>query len=557
MSKNLSIIAALSLYLPTVFAAPPKDEISIAINAEFDTINPIVNTMMAGVMVDDAVIRPIAKLTPAGRAEPVLIKEIPSLENKKLKLVKDKTGTRSQADIEFLANASWGDGQPLTCKDLEAAWKIGRDDLVASPSRENYNNIRRIDIDGKNPKKCSVHFEKASYNFYLNLPRPIPAHLELPIFEKNKGQVHGYERNSLFVAQITNPGLYNGPYRIAELKLGSHVVLVPNEKFYGEKPYFKKVIIRFILNSSALEANLMSGNVQMISSAGLTFDQAVAFEKKNKSQNLPYEVLFVPGSMYSHIEINLDDPILKDLQVRQALAYGFNRKEMAQSFFNNRQPPAYHFATPFDDWYTDKPQDIASYAYSRIKAAELLDKAGWALGAQGYRWKNGQKLSFVLSGVSDNKLNEMISVYLQNQWKQLGVELQLKTTPARVFFSDILRHRKFQLALLTWVNSPNAVDLASLSSNMIPTEANGWSGHNRAGWKNKNVDKWLTEASSEFSSKKRVQLMRKVIKQYTEDLPAIPAYYRANNSVIPQGLKGYEMSGHNYTEFLQIEKWHF
>jgi len=151
----------------------------------------------------------------------------------------------------------------------------------------------------------------------------------------------------------------------------------------------------------------------------------------------------------------------------------------------------------------------------------------------------------------------MISVYLQNQWKQIGVELQLKTTPARVFFSDILRHRKFQLALLTWVNSPNAVDLASLSSNMIPTEANGWSGHNRAGWKNKNVDKWLMEASAEFNPQKRVNLMRKVIKQYTEDLPAIPAYYRANNSVVPQGLKGYEMSGHNYTEFLQIEKWRF
>jgi peptide/nickel transport system substrate-binding protein len=230
---------------------------------------------------------------------------------------------------------------------------------------------------------------------------------------------------------------------------------------------------------------------------------------------------------------------------------------MAQAFFENCQPPAYHFSTPVDDWYTDNPKDISVYAFSRAKAAELFDQAGWKIGEKGYRYKNGQKLTLILSGVADNKVNEMLSVYLQNQWKQVGVDLQLKTYPARVFFSEILRRRNFQLALLTWVNSPNVVDINSLSSSMVPSEANGWSGHNRSGWKNKDVDGWLLEAASEFDVKKRVALMRKVLKVYTEDLPSLPAYYRSNNCVLPKGLKGYEMSGHNYSEFLQVEKWHY
>ncbi|MDG0818177.1 peptide ABC transporter substrate-binding protein [Bdellovibrio svalbardensis] len=548
-------------FIPLFFCdrtfAGSKEELSIALNAEFDTINPIVNTMMAGSMVDDAVLRPITKLTPAGRPEAVLIKEIPTFKNKKLTQFKDKTGTHLRAEIEFLPAAQWGDGQPLTCRDLEAAWKIGSNDLVATPNREDYKNIQSISIDSKNPKKCTLVLEKTQYNFYLNFPRPIPVHLEMPVFEANKGKLHGYEHNSLYVTNIANPGLYNGPYRVSELKFGSHVVLVPNEKFYGEKPYFKKIVLRFILNSSAIEANLLSGNVQMASSSGMSFDQALVFEKKVKNQNLPYEVQFVPGVMYSHIDVNLDDPILKDKDVRQALAYAFNRKEMAQAFFENRQPPAYHFSTPFDEWYTDNPKDISVYAFNRAKAAELFDQAGWKLGEKGYRWKNGQKLSFIMAGVSDNKLNEMLSVYLQNQWKQVGVDLQLKTYPARVFFSEILRHRKFQLALLTWVNSPNVVDINSLSSSMIPSESNGWSGHNRAGWKNKEVDAWLIQAASEFDSAKRIALMRKVLRVYTDELPSLPAYYRSNNTILPKGLKGYEMSGHNFSEFLQIEKWHF
>jgi peptide/nickel transport system substrate-binding protein len=351
--------------------------------------------------------------------------------------------------------------------------------LVATPNRDDYQNIKSIEIDSKNPKKCTISLEKPQYNFYLNFPRPIPAHIELPIFEANKDKLHGYEHNSHYVSKISNPGLYNGPYRVQEMKFGSHITLIPNEKFYGEKPFFKKIVLRFILNTSAIEANLLSGNVQMSSSSGMSFDQALAFEKRIKSQNLPYAVQFVPGVMYSHLDVNLDHPILKDLKVRQALAYSFNRDEMAKSFFENRQPPAYHFSTPFDDWYTADPKLIKIYNFDRAKAAKLLDEAGWKVGEKGYRFKDGKKLSLILSGVTENKINELIAVYLQNQWKQIGVELQIKTFPPRVFFSQIMRKREFQLGLLTWVGSPNSVDVSSLSSTMIPSEANGWSGHNR------------------------------------------------------------------------------
>lgn len=556
MKKTLAFGLCILLISPLSWSVP-KDELNIALNAEFDTINPIVNTMMAAALVNDAVLRPLVKLTPSGKVEAVLIKEIPTFENKKLKKVKDRTGSHLSAELEFLAKAQWGDGTPLTCKDLEATWKIGLDDLVATPNREDYKNIRSISIDPKNPKKCTLTLEKFQYNFALTLPRPVPAHLELPIYEAHKGKLQGYEHNSLYSKNISHPGLYNGPYQVSEMRFGSHVVLVQNKNFHGEKPYFKKIILRFILNSSAIEANLLSGNVHMVSSSGMSFDQALAFDKKVKSQKLPFQVQFVPGVMYSHIDVNLDDSILKDKSVRQALAYSFNRKEMAQAFFENRQPPAYHFATPFDDWYTDDPKKITTYEFNRAKAGELLDRAGWKLGPQNYRWKNGQKLSLTLVGVSDNKLNEALSAYLQNQWKQIGVELQLKTYPARVYFSEIMRHRQFQLALLTWVNAPNVVDINTLSSTMIPSKENGWSGHNRAGWKNKDVDTWLAKASSEFDKNKRVALMHKVLKIYTEDLPSIPAYYRSNNSIIPKGLKGYEMSGHLFSEFLQVEKWHY
>ncbi|WP_413577816.1 peptide ABC transporter substrate-binding protein [Bdellovibrio sp. HCB290] len=557
MTKVLSCVSLLTFSTITALAASPKDELRIAVNAEFDTIHPIVNTMAAGGLVQDAIMRPLVMITPNGKPQAVLIKEIPTIENKKAQLITDKTGTHLKADLEFIDNAQWGDGKPVTCKDLEAGWKIGSNDLVATPNRDDYDNVKDIVIDKTNPKKCSVIFEKAQYNFYVSMPRLIPAHLEMPVFEKYKGQVLTYERNSLYASKITEPGLYNGPYRVAELKQGSHIVLVPNEKFYGKKPYFKKVIFKFILNSTSMEANLMSGNVDMTSSSGMSFDQTLAFDKKVQSQNLPYEVKYVAGSMYAHIELNLDNSILKDLNVRKALNFSFNRAEMAKSFFDGKQPPALHFSTPFDEWYTDDPKFITLYPYSRIKAQRLLDEAGWKMEKDGYRYKDGKKMSLTMTNVADNKMNEMIAVYLQNQWKQLGLEVVLKSFPARIFFGEILRQRKFEMAALTWVESPNMVPQGTMSSTMVPSQGNGWSGHNRSGWRNKEVDKLLVQASEEFNTAKRTEIMHKVLKAYTEELPQLPSYYRSNTSIIPKGLKGYEMSGHNNSEYLRIENWHF
>jgi peptide/nickel transport system substrate-binding protein len=152
-------------------------------------------------------------------------------------------------------------------------------------------------------------------------------------------------------------------------------------------------------------------------------------------------------------------------------------------------------------------------------------------------------------------MNEYIEVYLQDAWKKIGVEVLLKNAPARVLLGDIVRHRKFEMVYYSNVMAPNDMGSERYLSEMIPSEKNGWSGSNRSGWVNHDVDRWLKEAEHSFNAKKRISLMRKVLKAYTEDLPALPLYYRSNSSVIPKDLKNYDMSGHLYSEYLTVETW--
>jgi len=533
------------LLLSSCFAYSQKKEISIALNAEFETLHPAVNSMMAAVYVQDATLRPLVALNPEGKAYPVLIEKIPTLKN-------------NSAEVSFLEKANWGDGKPVTCEDLKFAWEVGKDPNVSSVAKEEYENIEKIEMNIKNPKKCKLTFRLAKWDFYLNFPRPIAAHLERPIFEANKNQAQAYERNSLFQRAPKTPGLYNGPYRVSELKMGSHVILEPNPYFYGKAPYFQKVVIKFILNSATMEANLRSGNVDMTSSSGLSFDQALNFEKKIVSENLNYKVIFVPGVIFAHVDFNLDHEVLKDLRVRKAFMHAVNKEEMTKAFFEGKQKPALHFSTELDPWYTANPKEISIYPYDKKKAADLLQQAGWILNEKdGYRYKDGKKLMLTITSAADNKLNETIQVFIKSAFKEVGADLSIKNYPARVLFAEILRKRNFDLGFYSWVSSPGSGQRNTFHSQMIPTEKNMWSGSNRPGWKNKNVDQWTDAFDTEFNEKKRIALMKKIMKVYTEELPAMPMYYRSNNSVVPKGLKNYQVSGHNYSEFLKIEEWSF
>ncbi len=562
MRQNLYVLVSVFLFLvlPQFLRAQTSvkpTELTMALNTEFETLNPNVNSMMAALYVQDATLRPLVALTPEGKPRAYLIKEIPSIEKKTAKLTGSGNRKGLNVQIEFLEKARWGDGKPVTCEDLKTSWLVGVHPNTSNPERSTFDNISDIQPDAKNPKKCTVLFKEAKWDFYLNFPRPIPKHIEGPIFEKYKDTPQAYERNSAFIRDVTNPALYNGPYRVSELKLGSHAILIPNEYFYGKPPQISKLIFKFILNTSTIEANLRAGTINMTTPSGMSFDQALAFEQKVKSDGLPFEVVFATGASYTQLVFNLDHEPFKDLQVRQAIAHAVNAGQMVEAFFSGKQKRAHHFSSPVDSWFTENPKEITLHAYDRTKAQTLLDKAGWKIGPDSYRYKDGKKFSITVSGAAENKVAELTEVFVQDQLKQVGIELLIKNYPARVLFSEIFRQRKFELALSTIVSTPDSMPRSTLHSQMIPTPANAWSGVNRHGWKNTNVDRWIEDVEIEFNPKKRITLMKKILKTYTDELPALVLYYRASVSIIPKGLKNYQLSGHSYTDYLTAEEWSF
>jgi len=558
--KKTGLGALLAVVLGFCFTAqalPTNNELKIGISQEFENLNPLIMSMAATTYMYAMVGRALVVIDADGHWVPQLAKEIPSLEKGTAKLVDVGGKKKIIAQWEIIDAAKWGDGKPVICADFALAHKIAISPNVSVGEKEQWTQVEKIDIDPTNPKKCTFTYEKAKWNFYqLAQFYPLPKHIEEPIYKKYGTQKEGYEKNSSYVRNPTNPGLYNGPYVISEVKLGSYVSFAPNPFFYGKKPNIKKIIVKLIPNTGTMEANLQSGTIDMISPLGLDFDQALVLDKKVKTGGLPYVVYFTPSVTYEHIDLNLDNAILKDVKVRKALLESINRAELVKALFEGKQQVALHNISPKDPWYTDDPKLITIYSYSKRNASKLLDEAGWKMGKDGYRYKDGKKLSLSFGTTAGNKTRELVQSYLQNQWKQVGIEVNPKNEPARVFFGDSTRKRTFDgMVMFAWVSSPENSPRSNLDSDAIPTAKNGWSGQNFMDWSNKDVDKALDALDIEFNSKTRADLVHTVLKYYTDEVPVIPLYYRSDISVVPKNLVHYKMTGHQYYETNDVESW--
>lgn len=534
-----------------------NNELKIGMSQEFENFNPLIANMVATTYMYRMTLRSLDVIDADGKWVPQLAVEVPSFDNKKAQVKKIDGKDRVVAEWEIKSNVVWGDGTPVTCADFEFATKVAASNNVSIPDKETYAQIEKIEWDPKTPKKCTFIYDKVRWDFYqLGTLFPLPKHLEEPIFKKYGSQKEGYEKNSLYTKDPTNLGLYNGPYTISEIQLGDHVTFVPNAKFYGEPAKIKKIIMKLIPNTGTMEANLRSNTIDMISIMGLDLDQALAFEKKIKEEKLPYNILFQPSTVYEHIDLNLDNPFLKDIKVRKALVYSINKEDLVNALFEGKQQPALHNITPKDPWFTDDPTKITVYKYNKREADRLLDEAGWKMGSDGYRMKDGKKLAFTIMTTAGNKTRELVQVYLQNQWKQIGIDVTAKNEPARVYFGETTKKRKFDsMALFAWVSSPESSPKVTFHSSKIPSAKNGYSGQNQMGWINAEVDKITDKLDMELKHENRIKLVHELLKYYTDEVPVIPLYYRSDVAVIPAQMKNYRLTGHQFPDTNAVETW--
>lgn len=545
---RLFAVLALCLGVATPAAAQSggtaaKDDLVIGITQFPATFHPNIESMLAKTYVLDMAMRPFTAYDAEWKLVCMLCETLPTLENGLAK--PDKNGGVALT-YTIRADAKWADGTPVTTEDVLFTVDAGRHPLSGVSNSELYRRILKVEV--KDKKTFVLHMERLTFDYNaINDLRLVPAHIERQRFEKPAE----YRNRTAYDQDTTNPGLYNGPYRITQVVQGSHIVLEPNPHWSGQQPAFKRIVVKTIENTAALEANLLSGGVDMIAGElGLPLDQAIAFAKRTGNT---YNVVFKPGLVYEHIDLNLDSPILADKRVRQALMYALDREALNKQLFDGRQPVAQTSVNPLDGVHAD---DLPQYRYDPARAAALLDEAGWKLSGNVRRNADGQPLALELGTTAGNRSRELVAQVLQAQWRKVGVDVRLKAEPPRIFFGDTVTRRKFpHMALFAWYSAPESVPRTTLHSSMIPSEKNNWAGQNYPGYVNPRMDELIDAIEVELDRPKRVALWRELQQIYADDLPALPLFFRADAHILPKALKGLVPTGHQDPSTLWVEHW--
>lgn len=539
------IAAGLALPFGTARA---KDELVIGITQFPATFHPNIDEMAAKAYVLAMTQRPFTLYGPDWKLLPMLATGLPTIENG-LAVEEDLGDGKRGIAVTYTIQpeARWGDGTPVSTDDILFTWEVGRHPRSGISNLELYRRILKIDV--KDAKTFTLHNDRISFEYNaINDFRPLPAHLE----RRHFAEPDEYRRRTTFDSEPTHPGLAYGPYRLTEVRLGSHVVLEPNPTWYGPKPYFRRIVVRVIENTAALEANLLSGAIDYIAGElGLTLDQALAFAKRHGDR---YDITYKQGLTYEHIDLNLDNPILQDKRVRHALLHALDRETISRQLFEGHQPVAHSFVNPLDWIHFD---DLPTYPFDPAKAQALLDAAGWNVMRNGFRHNGaGERLSFELMTTAGNRTRETVQQVLQSQWRKVGIEVRIKNEPARVFFGETLRHRTFTgLAMYAWISSPENVPRSTLHSDEIPRAQNGWAGQNQPGFRNAEMDRLIDTVELELDREKRRPMWRRMQEIYIEELPVLPLYYRADPFILPKWLTGLKPTGHQYYTAYWVENW--
>jgi peptide/nickel transport system substrate-binding protein len=528
-------------------AVAGTDELTIGVTQFPSTLNPNIDEMAAKNYVLGAALRPFTVYDAEWKLVCLLCVSLPSIEGGDA-VPTDFPDGRKGIDLTFTIrpDASWGDGVPVTTEDVMFTYEVGRAPASAVSNGELYRRITGITV--KDDKTFTLHVDKLTFDYAaVNDFVLLPAHLERSAFSESEQ----YRVRTRYDTDPTNPGLYNGPYRITEIASGSHIVLEPNPGWRGPKAHFRRVTVRAIENTAALEANLLSGTIDMVAGElGFPLEEAIAFEKRHSDA---YRILYKPSLVFEHIDCNLDIPALADRRVREALILGLDREAMISQLFGGQQPVADSFLSPLDSGYA---AGIPHYRYDPERAIAFLEAAGWSAQPNGPRVDaNGSRLTLELMTTAGNRSRELVEQVLQSQWRRIGVEIRIRNEPARVFFGETLRHRQFQLAMYAWISSPENVPRSILHSSEIPGPANAFAGENLPGLSSPEMDRIIDALEIELDHDKRRSLWAEAQRLYAAELPSLPLYFRSSAFVLPKWLSGVRPTGNQSPTTLWITDW--
>jgi peptide/nickel transport system substrate-binding protein len=403
------------------------------------------------------------------------------------------------------------DGRPLTSRDVKWTFDSILQGKIRTTKSAVYRPLDHIDAPD-------------DYTVVFHLKEPFATLL----WNVSDGSIGIVPYGS--ATEMSQHPIGSGPFRFVSAEQDKEVILERNDDYWGAKAKLPRVRFAVVPDDTTRALELRKGSADILSNA-LPFDTVVALQREPD-----LIVQRGPGTVLSYMAFNLRDPILKDVRVRQALAYAIDRGPILQYLGRGFERPAYSVLPP-ESWAYDG--NVPRYDHNPDKARELLEQAGYPL-------VNGERFHLTMKTSTEGSTRVLAAV-LQEQLHEVGIVLDIRTFEFATFFSDVT-HGAFQLYSLRWIGGnedPDIMEYVFHSAKFTPN------GANRGFYSNAKVDALINQAKSELNQEVRKQLYAQVQQILAEDLPYINLWYYDNVLVHTKRVTGITLNPSGNYDFLR------
>src|SRR5277367_105874 len=330
--------------------------------------------------------------------------------------------------------------------------------------------------------------------------------------------------------EISRHPIGSGPFRFVSAEPDKEVIIERNDGYWGSKAHLKRV--RFAvtpdINTRALELRKGSADVAVSSLSG---DMILALERES---NL--EILRAPGTVLGYLAFNTREPVLKDARVRQAMAYAIDRETIIHYLLRDFARPAYSLLPP-ESWAYNG--DVPHYDYNPDRARQLLEQAG-------YPAVNGVRFHLTMKTSTDES-PRLVAAVLQQQLREVGIALDIRTFEFATFLSDVVRGN-YQLHTLRWVGGNEDPDMFEYVFHSAKFSPNGG---NRTYYANPRMDALIDQARGEQDQDARKQMYAEIQRILADDLPYIELWYFDNVMVHTRRVRNLTLNSPGNYDFLK------
>jgi peptide/nickel transport system substrate-binding protein len=415
----------------------------------------------------------------------------------------------------------WQDGPPLTCTDLKFTWQMIMNPKSNVNTTDGFRDIK--DIDCTDPYVALIHMKRL-YAPYLqqlwgvNGNAPIlPEHL-LAKYNDNKGSINTAPYNSLPI----------------EWQRGTVIRMEANPNYFLGAPKLREVELKTLPDENTLETQVQTHEIDLLAhGTGINWLRYKALGDDPKNG---LKAIRVDSFQFAHIDFDVQHPIVSDVNVRRALAYATNRQEIIDKIIHGSGEAAETDQSPTLSWAYTK--DIAQYPFDPAKARALLDADGWKVGPDGIRVKNGQRLEFNYGTQTESTNGKAIQTLIQRQWRDVGVQADVKNAPTSVFFQNgstgILEGGHYDAAGFSWNAAADPDDSSIYSGdNLAP------SGQNSLFWNNAVATAAEHAALGTVDQNARKKQYIIIQQQLALDVPTIVLYFNKEPYVYNTDLQNF------------------